>query len=424
MRRVYVETNGCAVLRHETQRYAKFFRANGFTETESPEDAEIVLMTTCGVVNWTEDKAIEALERIVTKSRKDAKILVGGCLPKINPDRVSGVSSRIVMFGPKEPYLLNDIILANTGIEEISYTDGATRDHSFGDPEIAYSSEEIEQLRIVQGFDCRFNTSQFTENYNYLTKGRHFWKERDLLEIKASSGCTKNCTFCATKFAIGGIQSEDPDKIVKECREGIDRGFRKIVLLGDEVGNYGVDIGTNITRLIDSLDELDGNHRIALRYVDPDALVSSFEGLKRHFESGRIYYLCSAFQSGSKKILSLMHRNPNISKFVDTMIEIDQEYPQVFKHTQVIIGFPQETEEEFGETLNILSRANFDYVTSTAYKDRKGTRSSQFSGHIEESNINRRYLQSLEFIRENRNKQLWRRTQRELSKHLQHEYFR
>ncbi|MEI6731827.1 MAG: radical SAM protein [archaeon] len=415
MRKVYIETNGCAVLRHETQRYAKFFRENGFVETISPDNAEFVLMTTCGVVNWTEDKAIEALERLVQTSRKDAKILVGGCLPKINPERIKKISNKLVMFGPKEPYILNDLIDAKIGIEKISYTDGATREHSFGDPEIEYTPAELEQLKISKKLDQVFGTKRFLEIYDYLTKGRHFWKEENLLEIKVSSGCAKNCTYCATKFAIGSLVSENPEKIVSEVKEGLERGFKKIVLLGDEVGYYGADIGTNLISLIDSLDKLPGEPRIALRYVDPDALIKNFENLKKHFESGRIYYLCSAFQSGSHKILSLMNRTQNMNRFTEVFSEIDRDYPAVFKHTQLIVGFPQETEEDFKQTINVLDKSNFDYITATAYRDRSNTKSSQLPDHIEESIINERYQRMTEIVQKNRETQLRRRIRRELA---------
>ena len=92
MNQIYIESNGCAVQRHETQRMAKYFRVNGWTETDDFAHADLILMTTCGVVQWTEDAAITAIQRLVAKSNPSAPILVGGCLPKINPARIRQVS--------------------------------------------------------------------------------------------------------------------------------------------------------------------------------------------------------------------------------------------------------------------------------------------------------------------------------------------
>ena len=135
MPRVYIETNGCAVLRHETQRYAKYFRANGWDEIDCPSDADLVLITTCGVIDQNEEDAIETIHKLVKASKKDSDILVGGCLPKINPERIAKIDHRIRLFGLTELSYLDNHIGARIKLEEISYNTNPLRKHSIGDPE-------------------------------------------------------------------------------------------------------------------------------------------------------------------------------------------------------------------------------------------------------------------------------------------------
>lgn len=418
MKKVYIETNGCAVQRNETQRYAKFFRLNGWKEIDNPSDADLILMTTCGVVQWTEDKAIEAIKRLVKGKSKEIPMIIGGCLPKINPERIKKISPNLYMFPPTEPEFLDRFINAKISIKDIRFNINPVREHSFGDPEISYSDEEKEQLKISSYFDKKFNSKKFSIIYNYLTKGKHLWKEEGLFEVKVASGCAGHCSYCATKLAIGDIQSSDPEVIFNEVKEGVKQGFKKILLTGDEVGFYGIDLGISIVDLIKKLDSIKGDFKIGLRYVHPNALLNNYKELKKYFESGRIYYFCCAIQSGSNKILKLMNRSENIEKISDIIQDLDKNYPEVIKHTQIIVGFPNETIEDFQKTLEILKKCNFDYITSTAYADRYNTKAINLKNHVTSEEIKRRYGISLNFISENRNKQFWRRIQRELIKQI------
>lgn len=417
MKKIYIESNGCAVLRHETQRYAIFFRENGWQEVADPKKADIILMTCCGVVNWTEDKAIEALSRLIKEARPDAQIIAGGCLPKINPERIKKLKKDIVMFGPKNAGILDNIIGAHKSIKDVVYNCDPLRSHSVGDPTIVRDQDEIDQREIISFLDRQFKTERFQEIYDYLTSGRHFWKEEKVFEVKVTSGCVNNCSYCATKLAIGDLQSEDSQKIADQVEAGVKAGYKKILFIGDEVGYYGIDHKTDLVELmkkLDGLDKLKKDFRIALRYVDPIILIEKYDQLKKYFKNGRIYYFCAALQSGNPRILRLMNRKNYVDKFVDVLNDLDKNFPTAFKHTQVIVGFPGETETEFNETIEVLKKCNFDYITITAYKDRPGTKSCLLGDHVTEDEISRRFEKATLYGKENRNKQFWKRIQREI----------
>lgn len=417
MKKVYIESNGCAVLRHETQRYANFFKENGWQEISEPKLADIILMTGCGVVDWTEDKAIEALNRLVKEAQPTSQVIFGGCLSKINPNRIKNIKNDIIMFGPKDFEILDNIIHADKSIKDVVYNCNPLRSHSFGDPTISYSQDEINQNEIANYLDKHFKTKNFQEIYDYLTSGRHFWKEEQIFEIKVTSGCVNNCSYCATKIAIGGLQSEDPQKIFNQFQHGVDSGYEKILFIGDEVGYYGIDRKTNLVELMNKIDGIKNsknNFKIALRYVDPVALIEHYEKLKKYFRDGKIYYFCAALQSGSPRILKLMNRRDYLDEFATILNDLNKSFPKVYKHTQIIVGFPGETEEDFNKTIAFLRQNNFDYITITAYKDRPGTRSCLLDGHLTEDEISRRFETALSYGIENRNKQFWKRIQEEI----------
>lgn len=405
MKKIYIESNGCSVVRHDTQRYSKYFRINGWREVETPKDADLVLITTCAVIQSTEDFAILAIRRLKKEMKKGAKLIVSGCLPKINPKRLAR-EFRGVFFSKDEEYKLDDIVKADIKINDIFWDGDIVREHSLGDPELVYSLQHISQLKLAEDLANKFNNDKYLEIYNYLTKGRFMWQEKDLFEVKVTDGCNYNCSYCATKKAKGNLKSRDPMKILEEFKLGVKKGYPKIILTGDEVGEYGSDIGLSLVDLIKKLVPVSGNSRIALRYITPESIIRQYAELEKYFKSGKIYYFCASFQSGSSRILKLMNRPNNIDRFTSLMAKISRECPLVYKHTQVIIGFPSETKEDFNQTVKAIIDGCFDYVSIIKYSKRPNTKAINMKGHISSSTVNCRYKIALELISKFREEKL------------------
>ncbi len=414
-KKVYIETNGCSVVRHDTQRYSKYFRLNGYSEIDSPENADIILLTTCAVIKNTEDYSIFALRRLLNKKKKEAKLIVGGCLPRINFSRLSSEFSGFY-FSKDEEYKLNDFINASVKIDEIFWDGDIIREHSLGDPDLIYSEEQKDQLILAGELSKKLKNPKYLEIYNYLTKGRFMWRENDLFEVKVADGCNYRCSYCATKNAKGDLKSREIEKVAEEFKFGVKKGYKKIVLTGDEVGGYGIDIGTNLIKLLNKILPFSGESRIALRYISPDFLVKYFEDLEPFFKSGKIYYFCSSFQSGSPQILKLMNRSNDISSFVNVISKISAKYPEVYKHTQVIIGFPRETECDFKKTLEVLKKEYFEYISVIKYSIRPNTAAFNMGGHLSESVIEDRYKRAKKLTSKLRDRKIKDLTYREILK--------
>lgn len=405
MKKVYIESNGCAVVRHDTQRYSKYFRLNGWEETDDPVEADLILMTTCGVIQSTEDFALKSISRLEKVMKEEAQLIVGGCLPKINRKKLEGEFDGI-SFGPTEEGTLDSIIQASILIKDIFWDGEIYREHSLGDPELNYTDKETRELDMVHFLAEKLNDPTFIEIYNYLTKGRFLWKEYDLFEVKVAEGCVYNCSYCATKNAKGNLRSVNPEKILREFKFGIEKGYPKILLTGDEVGEYGTDIGTSLVSLLKLLIPESDNAKIALRYMSPASLIRQYKDLKPYFESGKIYYFCASFQSGSSRIMRLMNRPDDLDKLAEVVSEIDNLNPLVYKHSQMIVGFPGETEEDFQQSLDFMRKSNFDYISVIKYSPRPNTKAIRLDNKVISDVMEDRYKKAMRVFHKIRQERL------------------
>lgn len=377
VKKVYIETNGCAVLRHETYKIAMAFEKNEYEETSDIQEANVVIMTGCAVIDSNERYALEAIKRINTQRNKYSTFIVSGCLPAICGEKVRQISSDIILLKYGEISKIDEIFSFKTSINDVYFNCEPKRHHSFGDPEIVVQESEQQDEWLVRKIDDACKNTKAYNQFVYSTRGRHLWREKDLFEIRVSYGCANRCSYCATKIAIGDFVSVPLKKILEQVELASQKGYKRIMLMGDEIG-YWNDGGYNIVDLVSAIENLDASIRIGIRYISPDIIVKYYRHLEEHFASGRIYYFCSAFQSGSSRILTLMNRNPNITPFINCMKDIeDNRYP-VMKHTQIIVGFPTETAEDVMDTLDCLQQAAFDHVTITKYCPRKGTKAYEY----------------------------------------------
>ena len=388
MKKVYIETNGCAVLRNETYRIAKFFAANGYEEVSAPQLADAAVFTACGVTQDTEDQALMSLKMLNDLVPAKAPLIVSGCLPNIHREAIKAISPRALVWSYEELAQLDTFFDAKVSYASCFYNANPDRHHSYGDP-LAVEDEEIRQdEKLASIMDKEFENKAVGCQFRYSTKGKHLWKEEDLYEIRVAYGCACQCSYCATKLGIGSFRSVPLDWILKQYKEGVAAGYKRFMLMGDEIGYYGSDLpaeeGVNIIALVNALYEVDSKVKIGIRYIDPGILVKHYEAFSCYFANGFIEYFCSAFQSGSPEVLKRMNRNPNIQPFLDCMHDMEVKNYPVIKHTQIIVGFPGETEEDFRKTVEAFVYGGFDYAAITCFSPRKGTPAYDFEDWISE----------------------------------------
>lgn len=413
MKKVYIETNGCAVLRHETYKIAKYVELNGYEEVSNPKEADYIIMTGCAVIDANEDFAIESIKRLYNENREHAKIIVAGCISTIASKRINSISNEIIQINNNDMDKFDEYFYSTEKIQSVDFNINPKRHHSFGDPLIIVDEEEDEDKAFVEKIDEITGTKKSISQFNYSTRGKHLWRELDLFEIKVASGCTGKCSYCATKLAIGDFKSVCADRIISQAIEAKKTGYKRIMLMGDEIGAWN-EKGKNIIDLINDILKIDPDFKIGIRYIQPDIIVKYYDKFKELFSKGNIYYFCAAFQSGSERILKLMNRNPNIEPFIKCMEDMEKNNYPVLRHTQIIVGFPTETELDVLKTLKVLQRASFDHVTISAYSRRKGTKAYELEPLSKEV-IDYRMELFNDWLKLNRNNKIYKTVRNELN---------
>lgn len=369
MNKVYIDSNGCAVLRHETERIARYFTLNGWILEKSPEVADIVILTCCGVTHNEEDEAIGMLRKLEEIRTPDSRIIVSGCMPAFVKERVLDVSPQATILKYAELVQLDGIISADVPFETVYYNV-----HPQLESENNSEYDTDMNLQLMRKIDRLCGSRMCEQAWNVSTLRKYMWDDNKTFQIKVSYGCPGKCSYCATKIGIGDFRSVDKDFIMMQFSEGLKMGYDHFILMGDEIGAYGRDIGTTLPELLQQMyDKSDGKATVSIRYIHPDILVTLYDRMKKFFALGFVNYFCCAIQSASPTVLMRMNRNPNIEPFIRCMEDINKNNYPVSKHTQIIVGFPGEISDDVLLTMDALRRCEFEHININLYSPRQHT---------------------------------------------------
>lgn len=412
MKKVYIESNGCAVLRHETYKIAKCFELNGYVQTDAVEVADAIIYTGCAVIESNERWALDSIERILKEKQDNSIFVVTGCLPTIAGEYFDNIDDKMIVLKNDQMTKLNEIFSFDIYLQDVTYNCEPTRHHSFGDPEIKISKDESDDEKLANKIDSIFGRKDVYNQFVYSTRGRHLWREDDLFEIRVAYGCAGECSYCATKLAIGKFRSVKESVILEQVKLAKEKGYSRIMLMGDEIGFWNEN-GRNIVDLLTEINTLAPEIKIGIRYISPDIITKYYQKLEQFFANGSIYYFCAALQSGSPRILRLMNRNPDINPFIRCMENMDNKNYPVMRHSQIIVGFPSETSYDVMLTLKCLYKASFDHVTVTRYCPRRGTKAYDYE--MLDENIVNEYMEILNcWLNDNRHKKLYKKIRNEV----------
>lgn len=357
----YILCIGCPESRMDSAKMQNFLKENGWKITDNLKQADFILFRTCGLTAKTAEDSLSIIKKIKGEKKENAKFIAWGCLPKIDPETLSREYDGVT-FGEGDVTILNKILEAKKPIEEVTAN---------------YVMPVFEQKRL--GFYGFFRKLlDFTERHFSITQSEK------IFHIKVSTGCLGNCSFCAVRKSRGEVRSKNIDSIISEFRDGLDKGFRYFSLLATDLGAYGRDLGYDLNDLLVKLTKEKGDYKIGLRNLNPYFLNEKFEELRAIFSSGKIWFLSSAAESGSNRILKLMRRRYEIQDFKRCIQILNTEYPKIFLRTQLMVGFPTETEEDFRKSLNLIDSLKFNWVEVYPYSPRPGTLAATLEGQIPE----------------------------------------
>ncbi|MDU5743219.1 MAG: tRNA (N(6)-L-threonylcarbamoyladenosine(37)-C(2))-methylthiotransferase MtaB [Finegoldia magna] len=347
MKKVKFSTLGCKVNQYETEAMAELFAKKGYEITDD-YNCDVFVLNTCTVTNLSDRKSRQQISKIRSEN-SNAVIAVVGCYSQVSPDEIENIKGVNVILGTK--YRKEIVELC----------------------ELAKSSNKI--INKVENIGKNREFEELTINTEHSMTRAY---------IKIQEGCSQFCSYCIIPYARGPIRSRNIRDIVLEAKRLADNGFKEIVLTGIHVASYGKDFDNKDIGLIDVIEDIaniDKIKRIRLSSLEPRIVDKKFLDRLSQVEQFCDHFHLS-LQSGSDSILQSMNRKYDTHLYERTINLIREYYPNAAITTDIIVGFPGETDEDFEQTLNFVDKIKFSKIHVFKYSNRKGTVASKMKNQI------------------------------------------
>ena len=345
---VGILTLGCKVNQYESEAIAERLAERGFEIRPSSEECDAYIINTCTVTAESDRKARQFIRRAISKNPA-AFILVTGCLAQTDPENIAAIAGVDYVCGNTDKLLVADALseLFARGEKNIN-TEIFHRD---------IDSAGFEKMEI-----------------------KHF--DRTRAYIKIEDGCESKCTYCIIPYARGKIRSKRPEEVICEVTHFVKNGCREVVLTGIETASYGKDLdGYTFADLLCDINAIEGDFTVRLGSLDPSCLTEKFvEKIKNLKKLAPHFHI--SMQSGSSKTLRNMKRKYNADQALANMERLRAAMPEVRYTTDIIVGFPGETDEDFRETLEFAKRANFLMIHVFPFSARRGTPAAKMGDQV------------------------------------------
>lgn len=362
----HIVTYGCQMNVHESEKIAGFLRAAGYAEESGIEEADIVVFNTCCIRENAENHAfgnIGALKKL-KRRKKGMLIAVGGCMAQ-EPGKAE-------LLVKKFPFI--DIVFGTHNVAELP----------------ALIERKKREKKIVSLLEYRAETEDGAQPVR--TSYPNAW-------VNITYGCNNFCTYCIVPYVRGREKSRSAAVILDEVRSLVAAGYREITLLGQNVNSYR-DGETDFPALLDAVASVEGKFRVRFMTSHPkDFSARLVAVMKKHDKICNLLHLPA--QSGSSRVLALMNRRYTREQYLEKIALLRAEIPEAEVTTDLIVGFPTETEEDFEQTLSLVREADFSSAFTFIYSPRTGTKAAQMDGQIPEEVSKRRIARLIEQVNEN-----------------------
>lgn len=372
-RTFHITTFGCQMNEHDSEVIDGLLTERGFSSVKERKDASIVIINTCSVRDNADKRFFGTLGRLKKRKESDPSFIVCVCGCMMQQQRV------VDTIKAKYPWV--DVIFGTNSIHHI--------------PELI-EKVAIEKEKVV---DIIENTEEIVE----ALPAKRLFDHKALVNIMF--GCNNFCTYCIVPYTRGREKSREPEAIVAEVKGLVADGVKEIMLLGQNVNSYDGN-GTSFAELLKMLNDVDGLERIRFMTSNPkdlsDELIEAFAVCDKLCRN-----LHLPIQSGSNRVLKRMNRKYTREDYLKLIEKLRKTVPDITLSTDIIVGFPGETNEDFEETLSIVKEVEYDSAFTFIYSIRKGTPAEKFEDQIEESEKHRRFdllVNAVNEISEKKNK--------------------
>ncbi len=363
-KKYHITTYGCQMNLHESEKIAGILNSMGYTAADIQSEADIIVFNTCCIRENAEDRAegnIGALKQLKRKN-KDLIIAVGGCMTQ-QPDYAEKLHKKL-------PYV-----------------------------DVIFGTHNLDNLRIL--LEKKLNGAKFVcevldkegpiveSTPKTRTSYPNAW-------VNIAYGCNNFCTYCIVPYVRGRERSRQMADIVHECRSLIKAGYKEITLLGQNVNSYGHDLkNASFSSLLDEIAKIDGKFRLRFMTNHPkDFSEELILALKRNPKICRSVHL--PIQAGSNKILKLMNRRYTREAYLEKIALLRKHIPDISITTDVMVGFPQETDDDFIDTYNLMKEVKFAGAFTFIYSKRNGTPAAKMDGQIDEEISKKRIMRLIQ----------------------------
>ena len=361
MSSVAFHTLGCKVNHYETEAIWQLFKAQGYERVEYENIADVYVINTCTVTNTGDKKSRQVIRRAVRKN-PDAVIAVTGCYAQTSPAEIMAIPGVDIVVGTQDRVKMLDYI------EQFK-----------NERQPINAVGNIMKSRVYEELDV----PAFTDRHR--------------ASLKIQEGCNNFCTFCIIPWARGLMRSRDPKEVLHQAQQLVDAGYKEIVLTGIHTGGYGEDMKDyNLAMLLRELEEkVVGLKRIRISSIEASQITDEVIEVLANSKIV-VPHLHIPIQSGSDTVLKRMRRKYTMEFFADRLVKLKKALPGLAVTSDVIVGFPGETEEEFMETYNFIKEHKFSELHVFPYSKRTGTPAARMDGQIDEEVKNERVHQLIE----------------------------
>ena len=345
-----ITTHGCQMNEHDSEKIKTLLNTMGFKEIDREEEADLAIINTCSVRHSAEDKVIGHIGRLkhIKKQNKDLKVAVCGCMMqrKESRDNVLNTFNHVdIVFGTNNIYRLPQLIL-----------------------------ESDDKKNAVVDIDESY--TNFDNQIYSRTAGNAAY-------VNIVYGCNNFCTYCIVPYTRGREVSREPEDILDEIKNLVADGVNEVTLLGQNVNSYGKNLEEKITfaELLRMVHEVEGIERIHFTTSHPkdmsDDLIACYKDLPKLAN-----YLHLPVQSGSNRVLKMMNRHYTREDYFTLIDKVRAVRPDISLSTDIMVGFPGETEEDFEDTLDLVKRVQYDNAFTFIYSRREGTRADKMENRV------------------------------------------
>ena len=354
MAKIWVEAYGCSASFADSEMISGLIVNGGHTLVQNQSESDLNLIVTCSVKDVTATRMIHRIKQSQSKP-----LVVAGCLPKAERQTVEKFAQNASMMGPNSIGKTLQVIETTLG----------------GSKVVALDDTDLSKVGIPK---VRLNPAV------------------GIVEI--SNGCMSECTFCQTKLAKGDLNSYRIGDIVRQVRRELADGCKEIWLSSTDNGCYGLDIGEDLPSLIEQVSQIPEDFRIRVGMMNPMFMPRIRNSLLKSFENDKIFrFLHVPVQSGSNDVLNNMKRGHTVETFKDVVRKFRAKFGPFTISTDIIVGYPTETQENFEETIELLKETRPDIVNISRYSQRPGTVAAEMS-QLDVAEVKRRSKQTTELI--------------------------